>query len=162
MSQIEKVWKSINPRATFEASFLNENTDRLYRAEAMMGKLFISAAVLAIILSCMGLFGIALLVIVQRTKEIGIRKVLGASVTSIVQLISVDFMKMVFVAILIASPLAWWAMSTWLGTYAYGVEIHWWVFIVSGLLAALIALLTLSLQSIRAATSSPVNALRNE
>ena len=162
VDQIEKSWKSINPGATFQASFLNENTDRLYKLEEMMGKLFFSAAALAIILSCMGLFGIVLLVIAQRTKEIGIRKVLGASVTHIISLVSKDFLQIVLVSILVATPLAWLAMNSWLNTYAYGVDINWWVFALAGLLALLIAFVTMGAQSLRAATINPVDSLRDE
>ena len=162
MAAIESTWKAVAPRAPFQASFLNENTNRLYRVEEVMGQLFISSALLAILLSCMGLFGIAVLAISQRTKEIGIRKVLGASVAGIVGLLSRDFMKMVALAILVAAPLAWLAMQAWLKNYAYRIDIQWWVFLLAGALAVLIAFVTLSLQSVRAARSNPVEALRSE
>ena len=110
----------------------------------------------------MGLFSIALISIQQRTKEIGVRKVLGASVPSIVALLSKDFLKLVVIAILIASPLAWWAMDKWLRDFAYKIDIEWWVFALAGLLAVSIALLTVSFQSIRAALVNPVKSLRSE
>ncbi|MCB0586635.1 MAG: ABC transporter permease, partial [Phaeodactylibacter sp.] len=162
MQAVESTWKDIAPKAPFQASFLNENTDRLYKVEEVMGQLFMAAALLAIILSCMGLFGIAVLAIGQRTKEIGIRKVLGASVTGIVGLLSRDFLKMVALSILVAGPLAWLAMRAWLKNYAYRIDIHWWVFLLAGALAVLIAFVTLSLQSVRAARANPVEALRSE
>lgn len=162
MQALEATWKAIAPQAPFEASFLNENTNRLYRVEEAMGQLFVAAAVLAIILSCMGLFGIAVLAISQRTKEIGIRKVLGASVAGIVGLLSRDFLKMVALGILVAAPLAWLAMQAWLKNYAYRIDVQWWVFLLAGALAVLIAFVTLSLQSVRAARANPVEALRSE
>lgn len=162
MNLLEKTWKNVNPQGTFIGSFLNENTNRLYKAEQVMGKLFTSAAVLAIILSCMGLFGIALMVIIQRTKEIGIRKVLGASAGSIITLISKDFIKIVAFSIFVAAPLAWWGMNFWLSNYAYSIKIQWWVFLLAGSLAIVIAFFTLSLQTVRAARANPVDALRSE
>ncbi|MCO6492384.1 MAG: ABC transporter permease [Phaeodactylibacter sp.] len=162
MQAIEGAWKNIAPKTPFIASFLNENTNRLYRVEEVMGQLFMAAALLAILLSCMGLFGIAVLAIGQRTREIGIRKVLGASVAAIVALLSRDFLRMVALAILVAAPLAWLAMRAWLKNYAYRIDIQWWVFLLAGALAVLIAFLTLSLQSVRAARGNPVEALRSE
>ena len=162
MQALEASWKATAPQAPFMASFLNENTNRLYRVEEVMGQLFFSAAALAIILSCMGLFGIAVLAIGQRTKEIGIRKVLGASVAGIVGLLSRDFLKMAALAILVAAPLAWLAMRAWLNNYAYRIDIQWWVFLLAGAMAVLIAFFTLSLQSVRAARANPVEALRSE
>ena len=162
MKMIEQTWKEINPKSTFAGSFLNDNAERQYQAEALMGKIFISAAVLAIILSCMGLFGIAVLVITQRTKEIGIRKILGASVSSIVGLVSKDFLIMVVISIVLAAPLAWIGMQKWLENYAYSIKVQWWVFLLSGLLAIGIAFVTISLQSIRAAMLNPANTLKSE
>ncbi len=162
MALLKKTWKTVAPKVPFEGSFLDENTNRQYRAEEKLTQLFVSAAILAIVLSCMGLFAIALLTIEQRTKEIGVRKVLGASVASIVALISRDFLKLVGVAIVIASPLAWWAMQTWLRDFAYKIDLHWGLFALTGLLAVGIALLTVSFQSIRAALMNPVKSLRSE
>lgn len=162
LAQLEKSWKELHPQSAFIASFLDENAGRQYESEAVLGKIFMGAALLAIILSCMGLFGIAVLVIGQRTKEIGIRKVLGASVRNIVQLISKEFMLLVMAAILIASPLAWIGMNKWLNNYAYSIKIHWWVFLLAGLLAMVIAFVTLSLQSVKAAMMNPAKTLKTE
>jgi putative ABC transport system permease protein len=162
MQRLEETWKSINPGADFLASFLDENADRQYRSEEIMGKIISSAALLAILLSCMGLFGIAVLVIAQRTKEIGIRKVLGASVSGIVGLISWSFLRLVGVGIVLATPLAWWAMNLWLNQYAFSISVQWWVFLTAGLLTAAVAFLTLSLQTFRAARMNPVKTLKYE
>jgi len=162
LARIEKAWKEINPKANFEASFLDENTDNQYRKESRMSKIFMSGAILAIVISCMGLFGIALLAIIQRTKEIGIRKVMGAGTMQIVRLVSKDFIILVIIAIVIASPIAWFAMNKWLENFAYRVAISWWVFAAAAVMAILIAFITLSFQSIRAALGNPVKALRSE
>jgi putative ABC transport system permease protein len=162
MALLDRIWKKINPQSEFQGSFLDENNERLYEAEAAMGKIFTSAASLTIILSCMGLFGIALLAIGQRTKEIGIRKVMGASVSQIVALVSRDFVQIILIGIVLATPLAWWGMRAWLDNYAYRIDIHWWVFPLAGGLALLIAFGTLSWQSVRAARANPVEALRDE
>ncbi|MCX6214310.1 ABC transporter permease [Spirosoma sp.] len=162
METIKSAWKSIAPKQEFIGSFLDENTERWYRKEQRLSTIFSTAAGIAILLSCMGLFSIALLTIEQRTKEIGVRKVLGASVASIVTLLTKDFLKLVFAAILIASPLAWWAMDNWLQDFAYKIDIAWWVFAVAGLLAVVIALLTVSYQSVKAALMNPVKSLKTE
>lgn len=162
MDLIKKAWAEVNPQATFQASFLDENTDRTYTKESRMSKIFMNGAVLAILISCMGLFAIALLVIVQRTKEIGIRKVLGAGVSDIVTLVSKDFLLLVVIAIVIASPIAWYVMHNWLQSFYYRIHIAWWVFGVAAILALLIAFLTLSLQSVKAALRNPVSSLRSE
>lgn len=162
METIKSTWKTVAPKQEFIGSFLDENTERWYKRELRLSNIFSSAAAIAIILSCMGLFAIALLTIQQRTKEIGVRKVLGASVFSIVSLLSRDFMKLVVAAILIASPIAWYAMDKWLQDFAYKIDIQWWVFAVAGLLAIVIALLTVSYQSIKAALMNPVKSLRSE
>ncbi len=162
MALLENIWNRLHPKTPFMGSFLDENVNRLYETEAKMGKLFTSASVLAIVLSCLGLFGVSLLVITLRTKEIGIRKVLGASLAQIIGLVTGDFLKLVGVAVLLATPVAWWAMREWLSSYAYRIEIQWWVFLLAGILAAAIAFLTLSWNSMRAARSNPVEALRDE
>lgn len=162
MKLLENTWKSVAPQMAFLASFLDENNARQYQAEAAMGKIFLFASSLAILLSCIGLFGIALLTIGQRTKEIGIRKVLGASVGNIVRLTSRDFLRLVLIAFVIAAPLSWMLMNRWLETYAFHVGIQWWVFVLAGVLAVLIAFATLSFQSVRAALANPVKALRSE
>ncbi|SFD81503.1 ABC transporter permease [Spirosoma endophyticum] len=162
MEMIKAAWKSIAPKQEFIGSFLDENTERWYRKEQRLSTIFSSAAAVAIMLSCMGLFSIALISIQQRTKEIGVRKVLGASIPSIVAMLSKDFLKLVLVAILIASPIAWWAMDKWLADFAYKIDIEWWVFALAGMLAIIIALATVSFQSIRAALMNPVKSLRSE
>lgn len=162
MHTVENVWKEINPQAAFEASFLDENADRQYRREARFSKIFVSGAILAIIISCMGLFAVTLLVLAQRRKEIGIRKVLGASVNGIVMLIAKDFIKLVAIAIFIAGPLTWFAMQQWLKGFAYRIDIQWWLFAVTGLLAMLIAFATISFQSVKAALANPVKSLHAE
>ncbi|UFH54209.1 ABC transporter permease [Spirosoma sp. KNUC1025] len=162
METIKTTWKSIAPKQEFIGSFLDENTERWYKREQRLANIFSSAAGIAIVLSCMGLFAIALLSIQQRTKEIGVRKVLGASVTSIVGLLSKDFLKLVLAAIIIASPIAWYAMDKWLADFAYKIDIEWWVFAVAGVLAIGIALLTVSFQSVKAALMNPVKSLKTE
>ena len=161
LKTVEKVWKgqTDNP---FAYSFLNERFNAVYQSEQRVGQLFGLFAGLTVIISCLGLFGLAMFTTQQRTKEIGVRKVLGASVSSIVALLSKDFLKLVLVAIVIASPIAWWAMNRWLQDFAYKIDIEWWVFAVAGLLAVGIALLTVSLQSIKAALMNPVKSLRSE
>ncbi|MBC3786167.1 ABC transporter permease [Spirosoma utsteinense] len=162
MEAVKAAWKTIAPKQEFIGSFLDENTERWYRKEQRLATIFTSAAVIAILLSCMGLFSIALISIQQRTKEIGVRKVLGASVPSIVGLLSKDFLKLVVIGIFIASPIAWWAMNKWLQDFAYKIDVEWWVFVLAGVLAIGIALATVSLQSIRAALMNPVKSLRSE
>ncbi|WP_020594758.1 ABC transporter permease [Spirosoma panaciterrae] len=162
METIKATWKSIAPKQEFIGSFLDENTQRWYRREQRLATIFSSAAGIAILLSCMGLFAIALLTIQQRTKEIGVRKVLGASVTSIVTLLSKDFLKLVVASILIASPIAWWVMDKWLSDFAYKIDIEWWVFALTGLLAVIIAFATVSFQSVKAALMNPVKSLKTE
>jgi predicted permease len=162
METVKATWKTIAPKQEFIGSFLDENTERWYRKEQRLATIFSSAAGIAIVLSCMGLFAIALLTIQQRTKEIGVRKVLGASVGSIVTLLSKDFLKLVFIAIVIASPIGWWAMNKWLQDFAYKIDIEWWVFALAGALAIVIALVTVSFQSVKAALTNPVKSLRSE
>ncbi|MFN3849148.1 MAG: ABC transporter permease [Spirosomataceae bacterium] len=162
MALLEKTYKSIAPKSEFMGTFLDENRENQYQREKRLSQIFISAAILAIMLSCLGLFAIALMMIAQRTKEIGIRKVLGSSVSGLVILLSKDFLKLVFVSIIIASPIAYYAMNEWLSDFAYQVGIQWWVFVVAGVSAILIAFLTVSFQSIRAALMNPVKSLKSE
>ncbi|RIV17236.1 ABC transporter permease [Fibrisoma montanum] len=162
VSQIESKWKQLAPGQPFDYAFMEEAFDNMYRAEQRIGTIAITFAVLAILIASLGLFGLAAFMAEQRTKEIGVRKVLGASVFSIVGLLSKDFLKLVLIAILIASPVAWWAMSQWLNDFAYRIDIDWWVFALAGVLAALVALLTVSFQSIKAALMDPVKSLRAE
>ena len=162
MDKVKKFWKSEFPDKEFQGSFLDENTERWFKKEQQLSTIYSIAAAIAIIISCMGLFAIALLMIEQRIKEIGVRKSLGASVQSIVKMLSKDFIKLVLVSIVIASPIAWYAMNKWLKDFAYHITIQWWVFVLTGLLAIIIALLTVSYQSIRAALMNPVTSLRSE
>jgi ABC-type antimicrobial peptide transport system permease subunit len=162
LAAVEKVWKKINPKAEAGISFLDENTDKQYRKETRLSRIFISGALLAIIISCMGLFAIVVLVMGQRTREIGIRKVLGASVSDIFTLVAREFLQMVLVAVIIASPVAWWLMHQWLQDFAYRIHISIWVFLFSALAALLIALFTVSFQALRAAWLNPVDNLRSE
>ncbi|HEY0109479.1 MAG TPA: FtsX-like permease family protein, partial [Fibrella sp.] len=162
LAQSEALWKRYNPDQPFHYTFLAEDWGALYRSEQVAERLFSVFSLLAILIACMGLLGLAIYVIQQRTKEIGVRKVLGASVASIVLLLSKDFLKLVLIAIVIASPLAWYAMSNWLQDFAYKIDMPWWVFALSGLLAIGIAVLTVSFQSVKAALMNPVKSLRSE
>jgi putative ABC transport system permease protein len=146
----------------FTYSFLNEDYDRLYHSEQRTGKIFIFFAILAIFIACLGLFGLITYAAKQRTKEIDIRKTLGASVLNIVSLLSKDFIKLILVAIIIAVPLSWFGMHKWLQNFAYRINISWWIFLGAGILAIMIALLTVSFQAIKAAVANPVEALRSE
>jgi putative ABC transport system permease protein len=141
---------------------MDDDFDKLYHAEQQTGRIFITFAVFAILIACLGLFGLVTYAAEQRTKEIGVRKVLGASVSGIVGLLSKDFTMLVGIAALIAFPVAWWAMYKWLETFAYRTEISWWIFLVAGAVALAIALLTVSIQTIRAALANPIKSLRSE
>ena len=159
---IEVIWQKLNPGEPFEYTFLDDDFQKNYLAESQMSAIVRYFTIIAILISCLGLFGLVSFNVEQRTKEIGVRKVLGASVGSIVTLLSKDFLKLVFIAIIVASPLAWYAMNRWLQGFAYKVAIEWWMFAGAGLLAVGIALLTVSFQSIKAALMNPVNSLRSE
>ncbi|GAA4410596.1 ABC transporter permease [Nibrella viscosa] len=162
VAQVERFWKARFPGYPFEYWFLDEDFDRQYRAEQRLARIFSVFASLAILIACLGLFGLATFTAERRTKEIGIRKVLGASVPSLVSLLSVDFLKLVLVAILVASPIAWYAMNRWLEDFAYRIDMPWWIFVVAGLGAVLIAFITISFQSLKAAFLNPVTSLKNE
>jgi putative ABC transport system permease protein len=162
LAAVESKWKSIMPDRPFSYYFMDEFFDRQYRSEERFEKLFFNFAILAIFISCLGLLGLASYSTAQRTKEIGVRKVMGASISSIVELLSVDFLKLVLLAFLIASPIAYYGMYKWLEGFAYRTEIHWWIFVAAALLSTLIAFATVSFQSIRAALMNPVKSLRSE
>jgi len=162
LAHIESVWKKFLPEAPYQSTFLDENFNKLYTSEQKQSTLFTIFAGIAILIACLGLFGLSAFAITQRVKEIGIRKVLGANTSSIVQLLSKDFLKLVAIAAVIAFPIAWYAMHNWLNDFAYRTGIPWWVFAVAGLLAALVALLTISFQAVKAATANPVKSLRSE
>ena len=146
----------------FSYRFMDDAFDNMYRSEQRVGKVALSFAILVIIIACLGLFGLATYMAEQRTKEIGVRKVLGASVSNIVIMLSKDFAKLVLIASVFAIPLAWWAMHKWLQDFAYRINIGWWVFAAAGILALMIALLTVSSQAIKAAFTNPVKSLRTE
>jgi putative ABC transport system permease protein len=162
LAAIEKKWKTLIPNRPFSYFFLDEFFDKQYRNEVRFGKLFLNFAILAIFISCLGLLGLASYSTIQRTKEIGIRKVLGASVSNIVNLLSKDFLRLVAISALIAFPVAWFSMHKWLQDFAYRIGVSWWVFVAAAILAALIAILTISFQAIRAAVANPVKSLRTE
>ncbi len=162
LAAIESKWKEMIPSRPFSYTFLDDTFNKQYLDEDRFEKLFFNFAILAIFISCLGLLGLASYSTIQRTKEIGIRKVLGASVSGITSLLSKDFIKLVLIALLIASPIAWFGMHTWLQGFAYRINIGWWVFILAGILAILIALLTVSFQAIKAALANPVKSLRSE
>ena len=162
LAYIQTVYQRFDPSASVSFHFLDENFSRQYRAEQKQGQLLLSFTILAVFIACLGLFGLAALAAEVRTKEIGVRKVLGASVASIVSLLSKDFLKLVVMAIVIATPIAWYAMSQWLQSFAYRIELEWWVFALAGLLAVGIALITVGFQSVKAALMNPINSLRSE
>jgi len=159
---IESKWKALVPDEPFTYSFLKEDFQKNYDADARTARIVNVFTMISIIISCLGLFGLTTFEAQQRIKEIGVRKVLGASVTSIVALLSKDFVKLVLAAIVIATPLTWYAMNQWLQDFAYKINIEWWVFILAGLVAVGIALLTVSFQSVKAALTNPVKSLRSE
>ncbi|HEX5026379.1 MAG TPA: ABC transporter permease [Agriterribacter sp.] len=162
MASLGNICQSLNPKFPFTYSFADEEYQKLYQSEQVIGKLSDYFAFLGIFISCLGLLGLAMFTAEQRTKEIGIRKVLGASITSLFTMLLGEFVVLVIIALLIASPLAWWFMNEWLQGFAYRTPIGVWVFFVSGILALLIALLSVSFQAIRAAVANPVSALRTE
>lgn len=162
LAGLEKLSKKLNPAFPFTYQFSDDEYNKSYRSEQLVGKLANYFAVLAIFISCLGLVGLATFTAEQRTREIGVRKVLGASVTGIVSLLSKDFLGLVAIAIVIASPIAWYCMYNWLQGFAYRTSVSWWIFAAAGLSAILIAFLTVSFQAIKAALSNPVKSLRTE
>jgi len=162
VAQIESKWRSLAPGLPFSYRFLDDSFDEMYRSEQRVGKIALVFSALAIFIACLGLFGLATFIAEQRTKEIGIRKVLGASVQGIVQMLSKDFIKLVAISFVIAAPVAWYFMHKWLQDFAYRINISWWIFVAAGLAALLTALVTVSFQAIRAAIMNPVKSLRTE
>ncbi|WAC12623.1 ABC transporter permease [Dyadobacter pollutisoli] len=162
IASIEKSWNKLNPGTPFSYSFMNQDFQQRYDKELRTSRIVIYFTFIAIIIASLGLFGLATFSAAQRTKEIGIRKVLGASVMSIAGMLSREFVVLVLIAIVIASPVAWYGMQLWLQDFAYKIEIKWWVFALSGLVALVVALLTVSYQSIKAALMNPVESLRSE
>lgn len=162
IAALEKEWKALSPDQPFSYRFLDESFARMYEAEQRVGAIAGIFGLLSVLVSCLGLFGLAAFTTEQRTKEIGIRKVLGASVAGITGLLTKDFIKLVLLAIVIATPLAWYFMKTWLADFAYRIEIQSWMFVAAGAIAVAVAFLTVSFQSIRAALTNPVKSLRSE
>ena len=162
VSQVEKEWTKLAPSYPFSYKFLDESFNNMYRAEQRAGQVALSFSVLAIVIACLGLFGLASFMAEQRTKEIGVRKVLGASMNNIVSMLSRDFLRLVLVSAVFAIPLSWFIMHRWLENFAYRVNISWWVFVLAAILALLIALVTISFQTVKAALTNPVDSLRSE
>jgi putative ABC transport system permease protein len=162
ISQIEDKWNSMAPGIPFSYTFMDNDFNNMYNAEQQTGKLFTTFAVFAIFIACLGLFGLISYAAEQRTKEIGIRKVLGARVGPIVAMLSKEFVLLVLIATLIGFPVAWWAMNKWLESFAYRINISWWVFVIAGLTTMTIAIVTVSLQAIKAAIANPIKSLRSE
>ncbi|RKN25053.1 FtsX-like permease family protein, partial [Aquimarina sp. AD1] len=162
IGEIEKLWESFLPEQPFDYFFLDDSFNEQYENEERFGNLFLYFASLAILISCLGLLGLAAYSTLQRRREIGIRKVIGASVSEIVNLLSKDFLKLVMIAFAIASPIAWYVMYNWLQDFAFRIDIKWWMFLLSGGSAILIAILTVSFHAVKASLSNPVKTLRTE
>lgn len=162
LAGIQAIWKKLVADEPFEYSFVDEKFDSFYKAEERWSAIVGWAGGISIFLACLGLFGLAALAAINRTKEIGIRKVLGASVTHVAGLLSKDFVKLIIIAMLIASPVAWYFMNDWLQSYAYRIDVSWWVFALAGLFTLLISVATISFQAVKAALANPVVALRSE
>lgn len=162
MAAIEHVWQQFYPEKIFQYTWVDEKLAELYKGERKLQQLFTFFSLLVVFLACLGLFGLAAFTAEQRTKEIGIRKVLGASVAGITTLLSQEFLKLVLIATLIASPIAWYAMNKWLQDFAYRISIEWWIFALAGGITVLIAFITVSFQSVKAAIANPVKSLRSE
>jgi putative ABC transport system permease protein len=162
LENLKRDWQTVYPDNVFEYTFQDDQINDFYQKEDLLNKLIRSSALIAIFISCLGLLGLISLLTLQRTKEIGIRKVLGASVASITSLLTVDFLKLILIAVVIASPIAWLMMSKYLQNFAYRIDIHWWVFAISALSALFITFITVGFQSVKAAIANPVNSLRSE
>ncbi|HJS54172.1 MAG TPA: FtsX-like permease family protein, partial [Chitinophagaceae bacterium] len=162
IASIEQVWKKFTPGVPFDYKFVDEEFGNKFRAEERIGKLSSYFAVLAIFISCLGLFGMASFVAEQRTKEIGVRKVLGASVVNLWRLLSTEFFLLVLLSCIVAAPVAWYYLDNWLTNYDYRIKITWQVFVVAALVALIITVLTVSFQAIKAAIANPIRSLRTE
>ena len=159
---IEQSWKKHYPSSLFQYDFIDKKLNDQYQAEDRFAKFFIYFSVLSLLIACLGLLGLTAYATQQRMKEISVRKVLGATVSNIVSMLSKDFMKLVGIAAVIAFPLGWYIMNKWLEDFSYRISIPWWVFAVGGIIAIMIALITVSVQAIKAAVSNPVKSLRME
>jgi ABC-type antimicrobial peptide transport system permease subunit len=162
MKSIEKMWSQTFPDFVFEYKFLDDKIESFYKEEGQLSNLYKIFAVIAIFLSCLGLYGLASFMAVQRIKEVGIRKVLGASASSIIYLFSKEFILLISIAFVIAAPIAWYYMNNWLQDYVFRIDISWWIFIAGGIISVIIALLSISFQAIKAAIANPVKNLRTE
>ena len=162
VKQVETKWKTMAPSIPFSYRFLDDSFENMYRAEQRVGKIALAFAVLTILVACLGLFGLATYMAEQRTKEIGVRKVLGATVSNIVNMLSKDFLKLVIISAVFAVPLGWWLMNRWLEDFAFRVDIGWSVFLIAIAVAVIIALVTVSFQAIKAAIANPIKSLRTE
>ncbi|MBL7698077.1 MAG: ABC transporter permease [Chitinophagaceae bacterium] len=162
IAKIERIWNGLSPEYPFEYTFLDETFAKLYSAESRFKTVFIILVVISIVISCLGLFALAAFSAEQRIKEIGIRKVLGASVTNLVTLLSKDYLKLVIISLVIAIPVSWYAMNQWLQDFAYRINIQWWTFAFAAVIAVLIAVATVSFQAIKAALANPANTLKTE
>jgi putative ABC transport system permease protein len=162
IESIQSIYKKYDKDTPFSYTFMDDAFNQQYKAEDRLASIFSIFTGLTILLAGMGLFGLAAFTIEQRTKEIGVRKILGASLSSIASLLSTDFLKLVLLSILIGSPIAWWAMHNWLQNFAYRINIQWWMFASAGLLAIVIAIITVSYHALKAAVANPVNSLRSE
>ena len=162
LASLAKVYKDINPAYPFAWQFVDEEYNKLYKSEMVMSRLSVLFATLAIIISCLGLLGLVIFSAEQRVKEIGIRKVLGASASQVVALFSKDFLQLMLIAFLIAVPLGWFVMNSWLKDFAYRVAVSWWIFVLAGLASLLVAMLTVGYQAVKAATANPAKSLRSE
>jgi len=162
VSILESEWRKFAPLHPFEYEFFDDSLNRQYAAESRLGQILMIFTGLAFFVSALGLFGLALFTTEQRKKEIGIRKVNGSEVTQIIRLLSFDFTKLVLIAFVIATPVAWYVMHRWLENYAYKTDISWWIFIVTGIASYLITMITIGYQSYKAAVVNPVETLRSE
>ncbi|HEX3023845.1 MAG TPA: FtsX-like permease family protein, partial [Chitinophagaceae bacterium] len=160
--QVEKKWKELASGMPFSYRFLDDAFNEMYISEKRVGTIAIVFAILAVFVACLGLFGLVTFMAEQRTKEIGVRKVLGASVGNLVAMLSKDFLKLVIISTIIAFPVAWWGMRSWLQDFAYRINISWWIFLVAAIIALAVALITISFQAIKAANANPVKSLRTE
>jgi putative ABC transport system permease protein len=162
LTKMSAIWKQHLPAVPFEYSFLNEDVQKQYEAELSLSSTINLFTAIAILISCLGLFGLSAFSAEQRTKEIGVRKVLGANVFNLSSLLSKDFLKLTAIASVIAIPIAWWVMNDWLQAFSYRVHLSWWMFALAGALAMLLTLCTVSVQAIRAALANPIRSLRTE
>ncbi|MGZ5133906.1 MAG: ABC transporter permease, partial [Flavitalea sp.] len=162
IEHIEKSWKSVVPNVPLQYSFVDESLAKQYGDEQKMEGIFYGFSGLSLLIACLGLFGLSIFVVERKIKEIGVRKVLGASIPGIVTLLSKDFVKLVLIAFVIATPISWMFMNNWLEDFAYRIDIGWWAFAIAGLIALFIALITVSFHAIRAAIANPVKSLRTE